>query len=126
MAEADGHDLTDLLRAWAAGDGHSSGGRWRVSSDGGSFARWRPDGGELYYLTPAGFLMEVPVNTAGDEFTHDAARKLFPTRMAATEMTDVNNPYNVSADGRFLMRVPGEDVVNPITVLLNWNPVKNK
>ena len=101
-----------------------SGGQSKVSSDGGSFARWSRDGRELYYLSPAGALIVVPVNIAGDVFTHGAARELFRTRIAATEMTDVVHPYDVSADGRFLMRVPGEEEVSPITVLLNWSPGK--
>ena len=68
--------------------------------------------------------MAVPVNIAADVFTHGAAHELFRTRIAATEMADVVHPYDVSADGRFLMRVPGEEEVSPITVLLNWNPEK--
>ena len=101
-----------------------SGGQSKVSTAGGKFARWSPDGRELYYLEPAGALMTVPVNIAADVFTHGAARELFRTRIAATEMADVVHPYDVSADGRFLMRVPGEEEVSPITVLLNWSPEK--
>jgi hypothetical protein len=101
-----------------------SGGQSKVSTDGGSFARWSPDGRELYYLAPAGALMTVPVNIAADVFTHGAARELFRTRIAATEMADVVHPYDVSADGRFLMRVPPEEEGSPITVLLNWRPEK--
>ena len=101
-----------------------SGGQSKLSSDGGSFARWSPDGRELYYLSPAGVLMAVPVNIAADVFTHGAAHELFRTRIAATEMADLVHPYVVSADGRFLMRVPPEEEVSPITVLLNWSPEK--
>jgi serine/threonine protein kinase len=101
-----------------------SGGQSKLSTDGGSYARWSPDGRELYYLSPAGVLMAVPVNIAADVFTHGAARELFRTRIAATEMSDLVHPYGVSADGRFLMRVPGEEEVSPITVLLNWRPEK--
>jgi hypothetical protein len=101
-----------------------TGGQSKVSTDGGSFARWSPDGSELYYLSPAGVLTAVPVNIAAEVFSHDAAQELFRTRIAATEMTDLLHPYDVSADGRFLMRVPGEEEVGPITVLLNWSPEK--
>ena len=101
-----------------------SGGQSKVSTDGGSFVRWSPDGRELYYLSPAGALMAVPVNIAANVFSHGAARELFRTRIAATEMADVVHPYDVSADGRFLMRVPGDEEVSPITVLLNWSPEK--
>jgi serine/threonine protein kinase/Tol biopolymer transport system component len=99
-------------------------GQSKVSTDGGKFARWSTDGRELYYLSPAGALMAVRVNIAADPFSHGAATALFRTRIAATEMADVVHPYDVSADGRFLMRVPGEEEVSPITVLLNWSPEK--
>ena len=101
-----------------------SGGQSKVSTDGGSFARWSPDGRELYYLAPAGALMTVPVNIAANVFTHAAARELFRTRIAATEMSDVVHPYDVSTDGRFLMRVPPEEEGSPITILLNWRAEK--
>jgi len=101
-----------------------SGGQSKVSTDGGKFARWSSDGRELYYLSPAGALMAVPVNIDADVFTHGTAHELFRTRIAATEMADVVHPYVVSADGRFLMRVPPEEEVSPITVLLNWSPEK--
>ena len=68
--------------------------------------------------------MAVSVNTAGDVFSHGQAHELFRTRIPATEMNDVIHPYDVSKDGRFLMRVPAEDEIPPITILLNWNPEK--
>jgi Tol biopolymer transport system component len=101
-----------------------TGGQSKISSDGGSFARWSPDRKELYYLSPAGILMTASVNIAGDVFTFGQAHELFRTRIPATEMSDLNHPYDVSADGRFLMRVPGEEELGPITILLNWRPDK--
>jgi hypothetical protein len=103
-----------------------AGGQSKVSSDGGSFARWSPDGRELYYLSSAGVLMAVPVNIGGDVFTFGPAQELFRTRIPATEMNDVVSPYDVSADGRFLMRVAGEAEIRPITVLLNWSPERER
>jgi hypothetical protein len=44
--------------------------------------------------------------------------------LITTEMASDVNPYNVSRDGRFLMRVPGENEASPITILLNWSPNK--
>ena len=68
--------------------------------------------------------MAVPVNIAGDVFSFSPSHELFRTRIPATEMTDVIAPYDVSSDGLFLMRVPGDEEVSPITVLLNWSPAK--
>jgi len=39
-------------------------------------------------------------------------------------LADVVHPYDGSKEGRFLMRVPGEDEIPPIAILLNWNPEK--
>ncbi|MCA1660594.1 MAG: hypothetical protein LC642_08695, partial [Verrucomicrobiaceae bacterium] len=39
----------------------ASGGRWRVSTDGGRQPRWRRDGRELFYITADGKLMAVDV-----------------------------------------------------------------
>lgn len=102
-----------------------SGGQSKVSTEGGSHARWSLDGRELYYLSPAGALMAVGVTIGADTFSHSTATELFRTRIAATEMKGSVPPYDVSADGHFLMRVPGEEV-GPITVLLNWSPGKNQ
>jgi Tol biopolymer transport system component len=98
----------------------------KVSSDGGNFARWSADGRELYYLSPSGVLMAAPVHIDGEVFTFDPPHELFRTPIASTEMNDVVSPYDVSKDGRFVMRVPGENESSPITILLNWSPNKRK
>jgi Tol biopolymer transport system component len=42
-----------------------AGERWRVSADGGSQAVWRRDGRELFFISPRGELMAVPVEIGG-------------------------------------------------------------
>src|SRR5262249_2079918 len=94
----------------------------KVSSDGGNFARWSRDGRELYYLTPAGVLMAVPVNIEENEFSWNGpAQALFRTRISARELSDANHPYDVSADGHFLMPVVSQEQIGPITLILNWS-----
>jgi Tol biopolymer transport system component len=100
----------------------SSGDPFKISVDGGNFARWNPNRRELHYLSPSGALMTVPVNIDEPVFTHKAPAVLFPTRIGATELVDSVPPYDVSKDGRFLMRVPGDENSRPITVVLNWSP----
>jgi hypothetical protein len=39
-------------------------------------------------------------------------------------MADLVPPFDVTKDGRFLMRVPGDEEIRPITVILNWSPQK--
>ena len=95
----------------------------KVSTDGGTFALWSWDDRELYYLSPAGILMAVPVNTSGDIFSPGSLMSFFPHGLSRRTWTSLY-PYGVSKDGRFLMRVPAEDELSPITVLLNWSPDK--
>jgi dipeptidyl aminopeptidase/acylaminoacyl peptidase len=78
----------------------SNGKRWRVSADGGSQARWRRDGKEIFYLAPNRRLMAASVSTSRHEFTVNDYEPLF----------EANYPYgayhafDVTADGqRFLV-----------------------
>jgi len=45
----------------------SDGRRWQLSAGGGSQARWRADGTEVFYLASDGMLVAVGVSTTGDE-----------------------------------------------------------
>jgi eukaryotic-like serine/threonine-protein kinase len=50
---------------------------WQVSPGGGSFPLWSPTGG-LYYLDPAGTVMEVRVRGKGDEIELSSSGKALP------------------------------------------------
>ena len=91
--------------------------RLKVSINGGSDARWRGDGAELYFLGPDGSMMAVDLRIAGP-LTAGVPKPLFST--ASTGRNVGNAGYAVSGDGqRFL--VPRPDTTNaPITVVLNW------
>jgi len=75
----------------------------RISTNGGTQARWRRDARELFYLAPP--------------------QPLFLTRIwnSATELSG-KQEYARSNDGqRFLMRVESADAVaTPIRVVRNW------
>lgn len=91
-------------------------GKWQISTAGGDKPRWRRDGRELYYLAPDGKLMAVPV-TLGSTFDVGIATPLFDIRVVGF------GPYDVAADGRFLMLTPVDDAPrtsSPITLVLNW------
>jgi Tol biopolymer transport system component/predicted Ser/Thr protein kinase len=95
----------------------------RISSGGGAFPEWRPDGKELYYLAPftgqRWKMMAVKVE-AGATFSASVPQLLFET----PELGD--NPrrgqYVVLGSGdRFLMNaVIPETKPRSITLLLNW------
>jgi eukaryotic-like serine/threonine-protein kinase len=108
------------VRPFPQGDG-----KWQISSNGGSEPKWRGDGKELFYLSPDGTMMAVPVST---ESTFSAAPPvaLFKT---GTIPIDIGawggaGEYDVSKDGsKFLINT----VVTPSTpanlyVIVNWQP----
>ena len=88
--------------------------KWRVSSSGGRQARWRADGREIFYLSPEGALVAVPVEADQDSFKAGVLRSLFHTSDAST--------FDATADGqRFLVNQPSvksSDI--PVTVIVNW------
>ena len=96
-------------------------GKWQVSSGGGEQPRWRGDGKELFYLSPDGRMMAVPVTSAGN-FDAGAAAVLFQ----ATPRQPVSSRdifvYDVSKDGgRFLVNTPvKQGQTTPMSVVLNW------
>jgi serine/threonine protein kinase/Tol biopolymer transport system component len=81
-----------------------------VSSAGGSLARWRRDGRELYFISSDRKLMAVPIDASG---VPGQARALF--NVAAWQ------DYDVTRDGRIVAVVP--EVVGaeqPLAVIVNW------
>jgi Tol biopolymer transport system component len=96
----------------------ASGGKWQISTAGGSYPRWRRDGKELYYLAPGDVLMAVDVTT-GSGFAAGTPKPLFRTRI---KNIDIGFQYDVSADGqRFLVNtLPEGEQRDAITVVQNW------
>jgi hypothetical protein len=88
------------------------GGKWPISTHGGSQPRWRGDGKELYYRASSGKLMAVTIKT---EPTFEAS---VPVALFAASASF----YAVTNDGRrFLLVLPqSEPTSPPITVVLNW------
>lgn len=95
-----------------------SGGKWLISTGGGSQPRWRRDGKELFYLAPDRQLMSVNVS-ASSTFETSAPTPLFQSRVSSYSAP---NRYAVSTDGqRFLINGPaGEVSRTPFAVVINW------
>jgi Tol biopolymer transport system component len=96
----------------------STGGRVMVSKGGatGVGAIWRADGRELFYASPDGTLMAVPVSTEPTFSVAGAPEALF--EMPATILF-----FDASSDGqRFLIPVPegAGTSAPPYRVILNW------
>jgi eukaryotic-like serine/threonine-protein kinase len=96
------------------------GGKWQISTEGGTEPVWNPNGRELFYRTQ-NKLMAVDIATQ-PSFSAGTPRRLFEGRYQPTTLTVPN--YDVSPDGqRFLMLEPVEqDQVAPtqIVVVQNW------
>jgi Tol biopolymer transport system component len=91
--------------------------RQQISKSGGAQARWRRDGGELYYVSLDGKMMAVKVTT-GATLEIGATQALFQSTLKPDATLD---QYAVTADGqRFLMAEPLEEPVKPMTVIVNW------
>ncbi len=93
-------------------------GKWRISSAGGSYPRWRRDGKELFYVAPDKTLMAVEI-TSGSGFAAGVPKPLFRTQM---KWLDIGFQYDVSPDGkRFLINtLAEEEKAEAITVVQNW------
>jgi Tol biopolymer transport system component len=95
------------------------GGKWQISTEGGTEPVWNPNGRELFYRS-GDKMMAVDIATQ-PSFTAGKPRVLFEGQYAPTPATLPN--YDVSPDGqRFLMLKPVEQVQAPtqINVVLNW------
>lgn len=97
----------------------ASGGKWQISTDGGSEPAWRGDGKEVFYLAADNTLMAADVSIE-KTFNIQRRKKLFDTHLVVRR--GPRNDYAVTSDGmRFLLRVPvHNNPATPINVFVNW------
>jgi Tol biopolymer transport system component len=85
-------------------------GKWRVSKEGGTFARWKADGSELYFLTTVSFgkMMAVEIHVNGSAIQPGEPRELFDSAYLNVGHPGGNyHTFAVSPDGqRFLIPRP--------------------
>ena len=97
------------------------GGKWQISTDGGSEPMWNRNGRELFYRS-GDRMMAVPVSTQ-EAFSSGRSQMLFERRYASVQLPQTFQYYDVAPDGqRFLMVKDGEGSSSgtPINVVLNW------
>jgi len=96
------------------------GGKWQISTEGGTEPAWNLNGRELFYRS-GDKMMAVDINTQPG-FAAGKPRMLFQGPYERSPATSPN--YDVSPDGqRFLMLKPadtGESAPTQINVVLNW------
>jgi Tol biopolymer transport system component len=102
------------------------GGKFQISTNGGTQVRWRPDGKELFYVALDDRLMAAPIrlDASGQFVEAGTPVALFATHIGGALPVFNRQQYLVSHDGqRFLMSTFKEEVSTaPITVILNWTP----
>ncbi|HXT74273.1 MAG TPA: protein kinase [Candidatus Angelobacter sp.] len=101
------------------------GGKWQVSTDGGSFPQWGHDGSELFYISPDDKLMSVQVKENGSSFVVGTVRPLFQTKPYFGLFTA--NLFDVTADGqRFIIPYDSGQANRTISLVLNWPALLKK
>jgi serine/threonine protein kinase/Tol biopolymer transport system component len=105
---------------------NGAGGQWQVSTAGGMFALWRPDGKELYYNAPDGRMMAAPITVSGTTLEPGTPVALFDTRIVGGGTDNgMGRNYDVTRDGRFLINTILDQGAAPITLIQNWTPPAN-
>ena len=107
------------------------GGRWQVSTNGGTFPRWRKDGRELFYVGAGGTtLMSAMVSGSGTGFEIGAVQRLFelPLRTDPYLGFGAGYTYDVFPDGQQFnvdLVAEREAATTKIRVVTNWNSTAN-
>ena len=91
-------------------------GRWQISRSGGSRPVWGPDGRELFFLSPNGEMMAVPVRTEPG-FAPGNAEVLFAGDYFSGSPT---RAYDVSPDGERFLMLKLDESGETFQVVLNW------
>lgn len=104
-----------------------SGGKWQVSTAGGSEPHWRGDGKELFFLAPDRTLMAVDVRASSSTFDVGVPKTLFQTRTPGVSDIFRMNYDVTDAGNRFLVNSLVEGArSSPIVVVTNWTAALKK
>ncbi len=107
---------------------HGKAAQWLVSTAGGIYPMWNPNGSEIYYINPAGEMMAAPVTVSGSALAPGTPVKLFDAHVVGGGVADrTGRQYDVAPDVRFLInREPDAHAIPTITLIQNWNPDAGK
>lgn len=103
-----------------------NGGRWLVSRGGGVQPRWRPDGKELFYISPDSRMMAVEVSTS-PAFHSGSPQPPFQTEIVDTGIRTGPMSWDIAPDGkRFLIITANSGDTSSLNVVLNWRVEKQR
>jgi hypothetical protein len=92
--------------------------RRQISLAGGTSARWRGDGREIFYLSSDYTIYAAQMQLAGDHFDVTGVTRLFRADLRSIVQ---GAAYDVAPDGqRFLLNSPGEEQAKPVMLVQNW------
>jgi eukaryotic-like serine/threonine-protein kinase len=92
------------------------GGKWQISTSGGSIPIWSRDGKQLFYVSAGNKMMAVDIKGTGTNPEPGLPQPLFDVRLGPT-----NPSFDISKDGRFLIPTAVEQATAaPIIVVVNW------
>jgi Tol biopolymer transport system component len=100
------------------------GGKWLISTAGGTDARWRADSKEIFYLDiDNNLLMSAAVTLGSDRVDVGAAKPLFKLVKIGARFA-----YDVSPDGQRILAVTqkAEAASGPLTLVVNWPALLKK
>ena len=119
---ADGHWLAYVSDESGRGEVYiqpypGPGGRWLISTAGGTDPVWAPDGRELYYLQDDQ-LMAVAIHTT-QTVNAGTPRRLFEGRY---ERSDIGRNYDLSPDGKRFVMIRSDEPggTTQVNVVVNW------
>jgi hypothetical protein len=94
------------------------GGKVQVSTNGGTFPRWRRDGKEIVYMALDQTLMNVAVSGSGLSFRAGTPAALFKISI----QPGAGTPFDLTADGkRFLVNAKIPSRIPPsLSLIVNW------
>jgi len=96
-----------------------------VSTDGGTQPRWSASGRELFYVGEDDRLMAVPIQFSPDRKTAEPGKPLGLFATALGRQYVYRQRYAVLENDRFVTNSYVEaGTASPITVILNWKPVR--
>lgn len=94
------------------------GGKWQVSTNGGTESKWSPDGRELFYVGADRRLTRIDVE-ADESFQVGLPEPMFDGLL---HPAIIRNRYLTHDGERFLMlRSMSRERIYPATVVLNWS-----